>query len=397
MPAAFPPALERRYDLDWLRICAIALLIVTHSNYVFVSWHWRVHSPNGGMFGDLIYSFLAPWRMALVFFIGGAATRFMLDKLDFRNFVQNRFFRLIVPFVFAFLVLLPPINYIAFAQAREQGYWHYLTHDFLDVKQAYGLWLPEFIHAWFLLYVFCYAIVAGLAWRFARSRFKQVERLAESTPIGLILFGMAAIFYASDTVLARLFDQSGILIDDPAGHVRSVGPFVLGLLVVRSTGFWIALRRSRAWLYGLAAILLAIVLAAVIWEDIAVKTQISQLSFEIAHSLYGAVMLLAILAFASTTLNRKTSSQAYFSDAIMPIYLLHNLILVIVAKLVLLAHLPLWIEYPLVIGLVATACLLIYHITIRPFDPIRFVFGMKLKSEKKIPQAALSAHEHVAN
>ncbi|MFT3722380.1 MAG: acyltransferase [Hyphomonadaceae bacterium] len=399
MPTTVSSSFQRRYDLDWLRIGAIALLIVTHVNYVFVSWHWRVHSENGGLFGDLVFETLAPWRMALVFFIGGAATRFMLDKLDLGAFLQNRFLRLFVPFVFAMIVLIPPINYIALGSAHQHSYLYYLTHDFIHAHKVYGVWFPDFLHAWFLIYVFCYAVAAGLAWRLAHKHFARAEQLAGQMPVELAVLVAATAFFVSSGLLEPVFGQSQALIDDPTAHVRSITPFLLGLLLVRQAGFWTSLRAARRWLYPLAGILLSLSLGFVLLGDSRGIPHGLHKVLEAVDSLYGAVMLFAVLAFASSALNHKGPglSQSYLSDAIMPVYLLHNLILPVVAKVVLLARYPLWIEYPLVLLLVAAISMAIYHVAVRPFDPVRFLFGMKLKGKTRTPSpSAPSGTGHLA-
>ena len=75
-------SVSRRHDLDWLRVGALGLLIVTHVTFVYRTTEWRVQSEHAGLWGDLLVEALAPWRMSLVFFIGGAATRFARGVAD---------------------------------------------------------------------------------------------------------------------------------------------------------------------------------------------------------------------------------------------------------------------------------------------------------------------------
>jgi glucan biosynthesis protein C len=74
---------QRRNDLDWLRVGALGLLILTHVLYVYRTIPWRVQSEHAGVWGTVAVEALAPWRISLVFFIGGAATRFMLERHAF--------------------------------------------------------------------------------------------------------------------------------------------------------------------------------------------------------------------------------------------------------------------------------------------------------------------------
>ena len=38
--------MERRYDLDWIRICAFGVLVLYHVGMYYVTWDWHVNSPH---------------------------------------------------------------------------------------------------------------------------------------------------------------------------------------------------------------------------------------------------------------------------------------------------------------------------------------------------------------
>lgn len=48
-----------------------------------------------------------------------------------------------------------------------------------------------------------------------------------------------------------------------------------------------------------------------------------------------------------------------------------------VAKVIMAHHLPMWIEYPLILSLVYALRMSIYHVAIQPFPFVRFLFGLK--------------------
>ena len=96
-----------------------------------------------------------------------------------------------------------------------------------------------------------------------------------------------------------------------------------------------------------------------------------------ADGIYGAAALLAILAWGQSLLNRPSPHLAYFSDAIMPVYLMHQVVIVVVGVQLLRMGLPGWVEFPLLLGATALIPLAIYHAAIRRFDPLRLVFGLK--------------------
>ena len=157
----------RRHDLDWLRVGALGLLIVTHVTYVYRTTGWRIHSEHAGLWGDLVVEAMAPWRMTLVFFIGGVATRFMLQSHELGSFVLNRVLRLGAPFVVAVVVLVPVLWWVTDPTSHAYGYLQYVWHTPLHAHTVFRFHLPDLGHAWFLSYLLAYALLAGLAWRFA--------------------------------------------------------------------------------------------------------------------------------------------------------------------------------------------------------------------------------------
>lgn len=390
MPGAASPA--RRNDLDWLRVIALGLLIVTHVTYLYRTTPWRLQSEHAGLWGDLIVEALAPWRMSLVFFIGGAATRFMLDSRDLPTFIVNRFLRLGVPFVMAVIVLVPPMWYLTDPLSAGHGYLDYTLHTPLHAHNVFGFHLPDLGHVWFLPYLLTYAMLAGLAWTYAPRCWKQVEASIAGFPIIVLLAGLALLFALSDAWLKPIFGRTDMLVNDPAGHLKSIPPFLAGVMLARSDSFWRRLQQAGKWLIPLTLLLMigAIGLAA---ADTLSGHTLPGWETSVADGLYGAAALLVILSVASVRLTRNSRRLAYFSDAIMPVYLLHQPIIVAAGMFAAHASLPVWLEYPLMLAASLLIPLAIYHIAIRPFAPLRVLFGLKTqKRSRGAPRAVQAPH-----
>lgn len=382
MPGVPSPA--RRSDLDWLRVGALGLLILTHVTFIFRTTGWRVHSEHAGLWGDLIVEALAPWRMSLVFFIGGAATRFMLASRDLPTFTVNRFLRLGVPFLMAVVLLVPPMWYMTDPLARGSSHIAYAEHTPLHAHAVFGLHLPDLGHVWFLAYLLAYALAAGLVWRFAPRSWMRIEAALERLPIAALALGIAALFVISDAVLKPAFGRTDMFFDDPAGHLRALPPFLLGLMFARSDSFWRQLNAARKWLTPLALTLMLAAVGVAAADTLSGHT-LPAWQTGLADGVYGAAALLAILGWASTTLDHDTPQLRYLSDAIMPVYLLHQPIVVAAALAAEQAHLPLWLEYPLLIAAALLIPLAIYHLVIRHISPLRALFGLKMNSRKDRP------------
>ena len=99
------PSPSRLAYLDWLRVAAFALLILYHVGMFYVTWDWHVKSDRAGHAIEPLMLLTNPWRLTLLFFVSGAATRFMADKMSAAKLAGKRTVRLLVPLVFAMLFL----------------------------------------------------------------------------------------------------------------------------------------------------------------------------------------------------------------------------------------------------------------------------------------------------
>jgi len=102
---------SRRLDLDWIRIIAFALLIFYHVGMYYVTWDWHVKSPYASDFLEPLMQLTSPWRLALLFLVSGAATRYISDKLSARQLINSRSSRLLIPLIFGMFVIVPPQAY----------------------------------------------------------------------------------------------------------------------------------------------------------------------------------------------------------------------------------------------------------------------------------------------
>jgi hypothetical protein len=91
---------QRLYFLDWLRIGAFFLLVLYHTGMYYVTWDWHVKTPHPSDAIEPLMLLSSPWRMCLLFVIGGAAAAFLLDKLGGKGLAKERSKRLLIPLIF---------------------------------------------------------------------------------------------------------------------------------------------------------------------------------------------------------------------------------------------------------------------------------------------------------
>lgn len=68
----------RQFGLDWLRICAFALLILYHIGMFFVPWGWHVKAAEPVEWAVWPMMAVNPWRLMLLFVISGVVSRVLL-------------------------------------------------------------------------------------------------------------------------------------------------------------------------------------------------------------------------------------------------------------------------------------------------------------------------------
>jgi glucan biosynthesis protein C len=100
----------RRYDIDWLRVIAIGLLLIYHVAIGFQSW--------GGMIGFIATSkpwtalwtpmaMLNLWRIPLLFFVSGMGVYFAMQMRNWKQLITERTLRILLPFVFGMFAIVP--------------------------------------------------------------------------------------------------------------------------------------------------------------------------------------------------------------------------------------------------------------------------------------------------
>lgn len=385
---------SRRADIDYLRVGALALLIIYHVLCVYDSWDWwRVKSTHAGPWADYIITALTPWRMTLVFFVGGVAARFMLEANKPLGFVKDRAAKLLTAFAFAVIVIIPLQRYI---RLDNQGgatppYLDYLINTAPHVVNFEGVWVPDFAHAWFLPYLFIYSLALAASWRFAPKRFAAWQARAERAPIWLIaaiaMFGLGL----HQAVLMPLQPETSLVLNDLTAHFRFVPVFLFGALIGKSSVFFNKLIDARHWLWSMAGMLLVLSLLSqvhIMTADPHGEDRATDYHF--THGLYGGVALLSVIAFGARFLRQARPGLAYATDAILPIYLMHQTVLVVAADALVPLRLPLALELPMLTLVTVLLPLAIYHLFVRGFTPLRVLFGLRLKARAPAVDASPS-------
>lgn len=382
-----PAPSARRADLDWLRVGAFGLLILFHVALVYAPWDWHVHSKH--TFGWLAEGIQAtgPWRLTLLFLVSGAALRFMARKHTPGEVARQRMARLLPPFLFGMLVLVPPQ---AWLEAVDKGSWTqglipWWLHQFSLPELKRGVPVN---HLWFVLYigVYTFAAAALMCFPAALARF---EAFLDKALAGWRILVVPIVYFAvARWLLFPWFGLTNHLPVDWYNHAISLGSFLFGFAIAGHDGIWRDLERYRVHALVLAVVATAL-LMLMTWHPG------GRAFFAIPKYTVYAVeqwtAIAALLGYGSRYL-RGTDGPAlrYVTDAVFPCYLAHQTILVIAIFWLKPKDLAAWIEAPLLVAITLGGSVLVYEI-VRRTGPLRPLWGLKRHPRPAPPKVAPAA------
>lgn len=372
--------MQRRYDLDWVRVCAFGLLVLFHVGMYYVSWDWHVKSPHADPALEPFMMLSIPWRLSLLFLVSGAATAFLLDK-DQPGFLRRRSWRLLLPLAVGMFLIVPPQTYFeivekaGFAGGYLDFYRIYLSGDVCRGDEC--IITPTWNHLWFVAYLWVYTValysLASLAPRWLQHARERLPRLLSGA--GVIVWPALFLALVRMALVGR-FPQTHALVDDAYNHAQYFPVFLLGFLVARAEGTWAAIEHRR-WtaLAVWACTWLAIVSYFGHYADIE-PPQWLRLAMRAAWGLNQWCAIVAVLGFARRLAPGDSPLLRYLTAAVFPVYILHQTLIVLVSRLLLPLALSPWLEAPLLV-LSTFALSFAGYEAVRRVAVLRPLFGLK--------------------
>ena len=386
--------MSRRHDLDWVRILAFGLLVLYHVGMYYVSWDWHINSPHAGRALEPLMMLSSPWRLSLLFLVSGVATAFLLARARREaetgggrvRFLGALSWRLLVPLAFGMLVVVPPQAYYEVVEKLPGGYhdgylafWaRYLAADQGFCRGDDCLIVPTWNHLWFVAYLWAYTVAAWLLLRLApRAMERAGARLGTLLAAGpTVLLAPALLLALVRVLLVGRFQSTHALVDDWYNHAQYFTVFLLGFLVARSDRVWDAIERVRwpalwLWLASWAAI-------AGYYAGLAGQAPPTglRLAMRVAWGLDQWCAIVAVLGFARRLAPGDGPVLRYLSQAVFPVYILHQTIIVVLAWHLRPAVLPPLLEGPLLVVLTLALSFAGYE-AVKRVPVLRPLFGLK--------------------
>jgi glucans biosynthesis protein C len=156
--------------LDWLRVGVVALLIPHHAAITFShlgdAYVYR-SPPSASLYYFIQSVFLNLWFMRMLFFVSGISTCYALKKRTYEKYFVERVKRLIVPTVFAVMIVCPVSAY--FKALNVYGFTGSFIAFYPEFFKGFVSRYLGWGHFWFLVYLFVYSVMlAAVLWAFPR-------------------------------------------------------------------------------------------------------------------------------------------------------------------------------------------------------------------------------------
>lgn len=347
--------MNRRYDIDWLRVIAIGLLLIYHIAVAFQPWGVFIGFIQSNDSLDSLWipmSMLNVWRIPLLFFVSGMGVSFAIKKRNWKQLLLERTRRIFVPFLFGILFIVP-IHLVLWQKYYSQ-----------DIK-----YMVNQGHLWFLANIFIYVVILSpllfVLKKHENGRFTNTLRRLFRNPLSLLVI---AAFFVLEVLLVKpeIYEMYALT---KHGFLLGLVAFFFGFyVIIIGETFWQTILKWR-W------ILFIIALALYIFRYSAYELKAPNYLMATESCMW----ILTALAFAYRYLNRPSKALIYLSQGVYPIYIIHMIFLYLGSFLILPLNIAASSKFILIVAFTGTGCIATYELVIKRISFIRPLFGLKGK------------------
>ena len=381
-PAPVPVPVRLHY-LDWLRVLAILGVFLFHASNVFNDADFHIKNAERSTAITMFQGFFFPWGMPLFFLIAGAGSLFALRRRTAGQYMRERCRRLLIPFVAGCLLLTPLQLYFEWSHKVQTGvaqgtFWEFLaTLPWGPTPRIFG---ATGYHLWFLAFLFCFSLLSLPLFRWLQGPRGRV--LVADT--GHVCERRGAILlFILPLVCVRLSLHPFF----PQEHNWSdffflLAFFILGYLLFADQRLAVAVRRD--WPISLAigsvALLAAMVMAlsAESFDIEAPPRTPADFAFWALVTVNSWCWTIFVLAMGMRYLDFTHRWLRYGQDAIVPFFVLHQPVILVIAFFVVQWQATLPIKMAVVVLASFAVSLGLYELLVKRVAPLRLMFGMKL-------------------
>jgi glucans biosynthesis protein C len=372
----------RLYYLDWLRILGIIAIFFFHNARAFNIDDWHIKNANTSVGMSLFVDSIAMFIMPLFFLLSGAAIYYALGSRGASKFAADRVLRLGVPLVMGiFLLALPQVYIERLSHGDFTGsFWSFIPEYFNGFYLFGGNFAWMGLHLWYLLALLVFSLaMLPLTRRMKDGSPSLLSRLANRMP-GWWLPVLAVPVILS----ASLLDPDGAGIKPAGGwsFICYLLFFVYGYLIFTSERL-----KAAVSAYGRMGLVIGAVVAVAsgVWfyreyTGSAAGIEFGSTGYTVFYAIWAVGcwgMLIGLLYLGERFLNFRNRFTDYANEAVLPFYILHQTVIVLIGYGVTRWQAPIALKYGILAVLSSATIMLIYEFIVRRTSAVRFLFGMK--------------------
>lgn len=381
---------ERIHYLDWLKVLIVYGICVFHVSLVFSIALWLVSNRQHSLLLSAFTGFTFPWGIPAMFLIAGADSWFALRSHSAASFVRGRFLRLMVPMLAGLVVVSPFQRYVTSQNPPPplSRLWGFYVEFFRGFHIDWTLlWISRYgFHLWFLGYLFAISLAALPVLLWLRTdngrRLRSWLLVVAGRPGGLLLLALPLL--ASQVALRPLFPAY----QDWADVATYTVAFLWGALLFGDRGFEAAIRRQIRTNLAVGAVAVLGVGVLLLMapghqpEDARVPGVLRAL-YALLWGLDIWCWLLAVLYLGIRWLDFPDRALAYAQESVLPFYVIHHPVVLLVASFVVTWNLGLWPKFGIILAAAFAITLAAYELGVRRWGPMRALFGLKPLSARR--------------
>jgi len=372
----------RLYYIDWLRVLAMLSVFFFHADRFFDYDDWHVKNGEYNIISSIHIAFFAQWMMPLFFILSGAAVFYSLKSRSSSTFLWERVKRILIPLVIVgYFITSPPQMYLErLTHNRFEGsFWDFIPAYFQGVDMFGGNFPWHGFHLWYLVFLFAFSLIL----------LPLIEPRKSQKPS--ILSSLSNWFEGPWRLMSLVIPLIiiNIFIDYfGLGFMRATGGwdfysylfiFVYGYLFFCNEKILETIKRIRSISLILAIILslTGLVIGFGIKPEISENTPILYLIVTFIRCFRVLLWIIAIIGFGEKYLNFNNRFLEYANEAVLPFYILHHVVLLLIGYWVIQWQINALVKYIVIASLSFIAIMGLYDIIIKRFQVTRFLFGLK--------------------
>lgn len=374
----------RIHGIDVLRAITMILGMLLHATIAYKvepipTWpqdniihHW---------FFDFTYQFLHSFRMPLFFLIGGFFFRMLYYKIGREQFIKHRFRRIVIPFVFSIVFILPvtifPFSFFKYWMSNQNDLDAVISKSLREIMQWNGM-----AHLWFLYYLIFFYVFSLLVIRIVKF-FKF-----NSTGLGISLLSYINPGRTRGLIVYVILVWL-ILINYPSNYLHvdtGISPdfiYLLFYFIFFYSGWVInKIPTSLNWITRNSIVLTSVgsILSILIFYITWSFDDISYSGFlKVLISIQIVSLVIGILGLFLKYFTSESKFWKYISDASYWMYLIHLGIVCSLQIFFSVINLSPVLRFPLVLTITLTICLLSYHLFVRYTVLGEYLHGKRAK------------------